>query len=210
MARRLTNLEKLVLSAAFERCTADRRALLIGQMGKVNRVSRMFGGQNVYFYEKHWGRVRRDARFLLDLLGENTLARLQFRVNEQTLKASLEIVDGSLFELSFSRSPRAWSKAKSIEILKCEILPDEVSSLPGDYLQLANDRDAVSIGDWQILPTSDRRLVWHDGEEYRVLAKHGGSFIVSPVGSQDRILIVDHEFHQPAAYTSLTQALKAS
>ena len=101
--------EDQVLSAVMASLSSPARALMEAQVGEVNLVQRLADGKEVNMYVKRGGKVRRNSAYQFpNRSSDLKLATVKLRLPDarKTLKADVFAVDGFVFEILFSESPR--------------------------------------------------------------------------------------------------------
>jgi hypothetical protein len=174
----LRPLERQLVEALSDALDAEAQSLLSKQMAQVNLVQRHAEDKEVNLYRMERGKpsFEEAARFA-GTVSEAEVARISFQVPNVagTFRASFWTVNGFLFSIQFSRSPKGIKNATA-EIREVELLLDPMAAPPAGRAPAV--REALRgwlrewASEWQVsglaepLPEAERQdLVTRIGAE---------------------------------------------
>ena len=204
--KKLLSLEKIIIESLLGAIPAEISELLKKQLLTLNKIQRIDSGKEVdLYYKPEFSNSEAVVNRIQPCIGESKFATIKFKLPEQPCETDVDfwLVNGYLFSMNFSDSPKDYVNTDAVEIKEIQIHRDRHICV--EWMEKVNQAIAslkeskkISIDSWELFEKNDITKVIFEKEEFYIFAKHISEAQFLLIKCDDNVIYyIDHEDSEP-------------
>jgi len=196
-------LEKKILDILAENSPDNIRPLLLERIKEINLIQRHADFKEINLYAMKGKKVVKNPSIRMPIdIEEYKYSSITMQIDNEIFKVDTWVVNGTLFSLTFNRSPKKYIKRIDLIVLSIKVnypvpslktahsvankeildfyLCQMDTKVPEDYLNILLKSDGIVINNWNILSI----------EKVKHISLQDGGYYVLAESSDDRYLMV--------------------